>query len=89
MVGTIWDATREGSVKLLQRLRREHVDAVQPHAFWLANDGYRVFPASLPSSRGSSGVYMLAIRQQDEASVRCEVPGCGRRHDDPIHRLDD
>ena len=76
-------------MKLLQRLRRERVDPAQPHAFRLANDGYRVFPASLPSSRGSSGVYMLAIRKEDESTARCEVPGCGRRHDDPIHQLDD
>jgi hypothetical protein len=76
-------------VKLPQWLRRERVDPARPHAFWLANDGYRVMPASLPSSRGSSGMHMLAVRRQDEASARCEVRGCGRRRDDPIHRLDD
>jgi hypothetical protein len=77
-------------MKLLQRLRRQHVDPAQPHAFRLANDGYRVVPGSLPAPGGDgSGVHMLAIRQEDGSTARCEVRGCGRRHDDPIHQLDD
>jgi len=74
----------------LQRLRRERVDPAQPHAFRLANDGYRVTPGSLPAPGGDgSGVHMLTVRRQDEASARCELRGCGRRRDDPIHQLDD
>lgn len=76
-------------MKLLQRLRRRRVDPPRPHAFHLANDGYRVIPASLPGSRGSSGAHMLAVQRRDGASARCDVPGCGRRRNDPIHQLDD
>lgn len=77
-------------MKLLQRLRPEHIDPAEPHAFRLANDGYRVTPGSLPAPAGDgSGVHLLTIRQQEQASARCEVRGCGRRRDDPIHQLDD
>jgi hypothetical protein len=76
-------------MKLPPWLRRERLDPSQPHAFRLANDGYRVIPASLPGSRGSSGAHMLAVQRRDEASARCDVPGCERRRNDPIHQLDD
>lgn len=65
-------------------LKREHVDPNQVHPFRATNDGVRGGFASAQSNNAT--LFAVPVRRGfDPRRVRCEVPGCHRLRDEPIH----
>jgi hypothetical protein len=70
--------------RLRSLLTRERIDPNRIHPFRATNDGNRGGFASAQSNNAT--LFAVPVRREfDPRRVRCEVPGCRRLRDDPIH----
>lgn len=70
--------------RLHSLLTRERVDPNRVHPFRATNDGNGGFFASAQAN--GDALFAVPVRREfDPRRVRCEVRGCRRLRDDPIH----
>lgn len=70
--------------RLRSLLKRERVDPNRVHPFRTANERNLVGFASAQAN--GAALFAVPVRREfDPRRVRCEVPGCRRLRDDPIH----
>ena len=60
---------------------------VIPHQFRAANDGRRTTVATGGTDAGAGSMHVITVDDAG-ARVRCEVAGCGRHRDDPLHEVE-